>query len=408
VRTISAASPVALVKLIAPVVAVLAVTACNGAGFSNVPRTMGESTARGRPIPQWQANHLARRACPDAGPGTVQCEVLILNESAQGKDLGWGARDIEAAYNLPSSSKGKGQIVAVVDARDNPNVASDLGVYRRHYGLPKAKFYKYNQDGQQNHYPKGSGEWGFEIDLDVEMVSAACPNCTIYLIEARTFDTSDIAKAETEAIKLGAHITSNSFICYPMTCLDPKAFETPGVTYVAGAGDDDYGTGFPMEFATVVSAGGTLLSKSGPIYSEVVWPDTGGGCATDVAKPSWQHGHSCSGRTVNDVAAVAYNVAEYDSYDQGGWLHAAGTSVSTPIIAGVFALSGNAAKQDGGKTFWALNEKKRQEDLHIIASGTDDCPPRLRGSYLCTAGTNEFGTYSGPTGWGTPNGVGAF
>ena len=87
-------------------------------------------------------------------PGEVQCELLILNKSPQDKEPGWGARDIEAAYNLPSSSKGSGQIVAVVDAYDNPNVASDLAVYRRHYGLPKAKFYKYNQDGQQSHYPE--------------------------------------------------------------------------------------------------------------------------------------------------------------------------------------------------------------------------------------------------------------
>ena len=77
-----------------------------------------------------------------------------------------------------------GQIVAIVDSYDNPNVASDLAKYRSHYGLPKAKFYKYNQDGQQSHYPKGNTGTGVEIDLDVEMVSASCPNCTIYLIES--------------------------------------------------------------------------------------------------------------------------------------------------------------------------------------------------------------------------------
>ena len=140
------------------------------------------------PIPQWQAQNLAHRACPDAAPGEVQCELLIVNKSPQDKEPGWGARDIEAAYNLPSSSKGSGQIVAIVDAYDNPNVASDLAVYRSHYGLPKAKFYKYNQDGQQSHYPKGRrGNWGSEIDLDVEMVSASCPNCTIYLVEANSY-----------------------------------------------------------------------------------------------------------------------------------------------------------------------------------------------------------------------------
>ena len=47
------------------------------------------------------------------------------------------------------------------------------------------------------------------------MVSASCPNCTIYLVESNTNDASDTPeKAETEAVKLGARITSNSFICY--------------------------------------------------------------------------------------------------------------------------------------------------------------------------------------------------
>ena len=395
-------------KLFAPFAAAVAIASCNAGGFS-VPGVIGQSASATPPIPQWQAQNLAHRACPEAGPGEVQCQLLILNKSPQDKEPGWGARDIEAAYNLPSSSKGSGQIVAIVDAYDNPNVATDLAVYRRQYGLPKAKFYKYNQDGQQSHYPKGNTGWGTEIDMDVEMVSATCPNCTIYLIESNSSSLRSYDKGVDEAVKLGAHIISNSFECYGATgCKQGKAFEAPGVIYVAAAGDDGYGIGTPMAYRRVVSVGGTLLSKSGSTYSETVWPDTGGGCAMQITKPSWQHDPGCSGRTTNDVAAVAWNVAQYDTYGSGGWAVFGGTSAATPIIAGVFALAGNATKQDGGKTFWTLTDKKRQEDLHVISSGTNGCPPRLRGSYLCVAGTDEFGTYSGPAGWGTPNGIGAF
>jgi hypothetical protein len=402
-------------KLFPRFAAALAIAGCN-AGGSSVPTTIGQSTSEARPTPQWQAQNLARRACPEGRPGELQCELLILNESpqlrgsSQGNVYGWGARDIEAAYNLPSSSKGSGQIVAVIDFYDNPNVASDLAAYRRHYGLPKAKFYKYNQSGQQGHYPKGNTSYGTETDLDVDMVSASCPNCTIYLIEANNNSPPAGEKAEDEAVKLGAHITSNSFECRPFNeyCDQSKSFETPGVTYVAAAGDEAYGIGTPMAYGHVVSVGGTILSKSGSIYSEIVWPDTGGGCVTQVAKPSWQHDPSCSGRTANDVSAVAWNVAAYDTYGAGGWIIVGGTSIATPIVAGVFGLAGNAAKQDGGKTFWTLTGKKREADLHVISGGTDNCPPHLRGSYLCTAGTDEFKTYSGPTGWGTPNAIGAF
>ncbi|MGB8907797.1 MAG: S8 family serine peptidase [Candidatus Cybelea sp.] len=394
-------------RLFASFAGALAIAGCNAGGSVGVLGPIGQSTSETHPIPQWQAQNLARRACPEAGPGEMQCQLLILNENSQGKVYGLGARDIEAAYNLPSSSKGSGQIVAVVDSDDNPNVASDLAVYRRHYGLPRAKFYKYNQDGQQSHYPKGNVGWGSEIDLDVEMVSASCPNCTIYLVETSPGGRRDNIKAEREAVKLGAHIISNSYGCSTSGC-PSTAFDTPGITYVAAAGDDGYGTAAPMAYATVVSVGGTILSKSGSIYNEVVWPDTGGGCATEIAKPSWQHDPGCSGRTANDVAAVAWNVAEYDTYREPGWYTVSGTSISTPVVAGAFALAGNADKQDGGKIFWTLSKKKLQEDVHIIGSGNNDCPARLRGSYLCTAGSDEFGTYSGPTGWGTPNGIGAF
>ncbi len=376
---------------------------------AGVPGTAEESAPQSASIPQWQAQNLAHRACPEAGPGEAQCGLLILNKSPNDKEPGWGARDIEAAYKLPSSSKGAGEIVAVVDAYDNPNVASDLAVYRRHYGLPKAKFYKYNQDGQQSHYPKGDTGWAFEIDLDVDMVSASCPNCTIYLIEAKNNSLTNLGDADKEAVKLGATIVSNSWGCYQFGCKwHTHDFDNTGITFLAAAGDVGYGSFLPAHFASVISVGGTLLSKSGSIYSEVVWPDTSGGCAENVTKPSWQHDPGCSGRAANDVAAVAWEVAEYDSDGYGGWLTAGGTSVATPIIAGVFALAGNATKQDGGKIFWTLTEKKRQQDLHVISSGTNDCPRRLRGSYLCIAGTDEFGTYSGPTGWGTPNGIGAF
>jgi hypothetical protein len=84
------------------------------------------------------------------------------------------------------------------------------------------------------------------------------------------------------------------------------------------------------------------------------------------------------------------------------------TSIATPIVASAFALAGGPAAKPGGEIFWELSKKQRAKDLHAITSGTDgQCPPSLSGSYLCTAGTGQFGTYSGPTGWGTLSGIGA-
>jgi subtilase family serine protease len=369
-------------------------------------------------------------ACPHRRPGKAQCQALILDgmpikDGGSGPAGGFAPADLQSAYNLPSSSRGSGQIVAIVDAYDSPNAASDLATYRSYFGLPAANFYKFNQYGQQYNYPESCTDspdnWCPEFAIDPQMVSASCPNCTIYLIEANTDSAADLDAAEADAVTLGAHIVTNSwgFFC-PSSCDFQKSyFDTPGVVYLASAGDSGYGIMQPMEFGSVVSVGGTHLVKGGGKrgWSESVWGGggfgpgnfgTGGGCSF-VQKPSWQHDPGCTSRTANDVAAVAdtvTGVAIYDTYGQDGtgWITAGGTSVASPLIAGIFGLAGNATSQNGGRTFW----EKRHQNL-------DDLNPVLRGSnghcsptYFCTDGTLEYKDYGGPTGWGTPNGIGAF
>ncbi len=401
-------------KAVALVIAACAVGACSSNGTTGVPPTSAQLPSQTRYVPQWQSLHLAHAACPDVRPGEAQCAALIGYQKAEPGVVGWAPADIEAAYNLPSASKGKGQIVAIVDAYDNPKVASDLVTYRSYFGLPKAKFFKYNQKGQQRHYPKGDAGWGFEIDLDVDMVSAACPNCTIYLIEAKNNSLTNLGDAVKEAVALGATIVSNSWGCYSVGCTwHTSDFDTKGVTFLAAAGDIGYGSFPPAQFASVVSVGGTELSKNGAKYSEVVWPDTGGACAPkSIAKPEWQTDPTCSTRTANDIAAVAKDVAVYDTYRYNsyeGWFIAFGTSLATPIIASTFALAGDSTKQDGGKVFWTLSKKQLEKDIHAITTGSvEHCPRKFKGTYLCAAGTGQFGSYSAPTGWGTPKGIGAF
>ncbi|MFZ0362945.1 MAG: S8 family serine peptidase [Candidatus Cybelea sp.] len=399
-------------KLVTPVIATIALAACN-VGTSSVGGTIVQSSAEARAIP----------ACTDKRPGRVRCAAVILegrvvSDGGSGPDGGFTPAQLQAAYNLPSAG-GTGQVVAIADAYDNPNVASDLAFYRSYFGLPRASFYKYNQNGQQDNYPQscmGHAGWCLEIDLDVEMVSAICPNCIIYLVESNSNADSDLQTAEAEAVTLGAHIISNSYYCFGTACqLNESYYDTSGVTYLGAAGDDGYGMGVPADFDHVVAVGGTHLVQGGGKrgWTETVWggagfgPDgTGAACSTEP-KPSWQRDPGCTFRTGNDVAAVAdpfTGVAEYDTYGYSGWFIVGGTSVSTPILASVFALAGNATKQDGGRTFWGKNHQKAG-DLNPVSRGSDgQCSP----TYLCTDGTNEYKDYGGPTGWGTPNGIGAF
>ncbi len=410
-------------KLVGPLVAALAIAACNG-GSSNVPAATGMTGTPGQPMssqrhamPQWQAKGLARAACPEI-VGKPACLALTqkgIQPACVGATCGFAPADFQTAYELPVT-QGSGQIVAIVDAGDNPSAATDIVTYRSEFGLGTANFAKYNQKGQQKNYPPIVSGWTVEISLDIEMVSAVCPNCTIYLVEANNADSSDLDKAEKEAVKLGAHIISNSWINYGSNNADdPSAFDQPGVLHLAASGDIGYNVnGNPETLATVVSVGGTQLAKSGSAYGETVWPDAGGGCSSNgsssgVAKPAWQHDPSCTWRTDSDISAEAGcspGVAEYDNTD-GGWFGVCGTSVASPMTAGIFALAGNATKRDAGRKFWELHARARAKDLHYISSGSDS-GGGCGDSYLCTAGTKQFHTYAGPIGWGSPKGINAF
>jgi hypothetical protein len=395
-------------KVAAPFVVAFAVAACSAGGSSGMPLSGGAIGAQAIHVPQWHANHSAHAACGGRRIGQAQCAVLIANGAAHSMYAGWSAKDLEAAYDLPSATKGKGQNVYIVDAYDNPDVVSDFAAYRKGMGLPAGTLNKYNQDGQMSDYPQGGPGWGVEIDLDVEMASASCPKCTINLVEANSNAWSDIETAEQEAITLGGTIVSNSYGGSGASCSD---YDTKGVTYLASAGDSGYSIFDPADCESVIAVGGTFLNNASGKrkYNEVVWTDSGGGCSSQP-KPPWQKDPDCAYRTANDVAAVAVNASEYDTYSEGGWITVDGTSISSPLVAGMVGLAGNSTKQDGGKNLWnafsKLSFKKQEKDRNIyyISSGSDG---QCGGEYLCTAGTGQFGIYSGPTGWGTPHGVGA-
>ena len=124
-------------------------------------------------------------------PGGPVCYSLVRTDihavhanalSPHATPSGYGPSDLQHAYNLASasSSNGGGATVAVVENADDPNLKSDLGTYRAQYGLSACTtangcFRKVNQSGQQGNYPPGDTGWGTEASLDVDMVSAVCP-----------------------------------------------------------------------------------------------------------------------------------------------------------------------------------------------------------------------------------------
>jgi subtilase family serine protease len=354
--------------------------------------------------------HQFTHVCLAAPVGYANCHAILVESPGSanaGSPSGYNPPDLQSAYKLPYATAGSGQTVAIVDAYNDPNAESDLGVYRSQFGLTACTtangcFRKVNQTGGTN-YPRGDKGWAEEISLDLDMVSAICPNCHILLVEASTNSFSNLSTAVDEAATLGANEISNSYggSEFSSEVSAQSHYNHAGIAITASSGDSGYGVQFPAASQYVTAVGGTTLNRASNTrgWSETVWSGAGSGCSAYIPKPSWQTDSGCSRRTVADVAADAdpnTGVSVYDTYHETGWLVFGGTSVASPIIASVYALAGNAVSVNYGSYSYS-----HTSSLFDVTSGSNGS---CGGSYLCTG---EVG-YDGPTGNGTPDSTGGF
>ncbi|GHE72686.1 hypothetical protein GCM10014715_28570 [Streptomyces spiralis] len=370
----------------------------------------------------------AEHVCDTPRPGKVACFAMRRNGvggkhgvlAADAPPSGYGPADLRSAYDLPDDG-GEGRTVAVVVAYDNPTAEADLAVYRAQYGLPECTtangcFRKIDQRGGTD-YPDADAEWAAEASLDLDMVSAVAPGARLLLVEADSDTFEDIFAAVDQAVAQGAQYVSNSYgsgyDSTPGSGEDPAQTEFdahynhPGVAMVASSGDYAYGVSYPAASQYVTSVGGTSLTRDTSTdrgWSESVWHNAfggpGSGCSAYEPKPAFQTDTDCETRSVADVAAVAdpvTGVAVYQTYGGSGWGVMGGTSVSSPIIAGVYAIAGSPARGSYPNSYPYF----KQSGLHDVTSGHNgNCSP----SSLCNAKAG----YDGPTGLGTPDGPAAF
>ncbi|HEX8768468.1 MAG TPA: hypothetical protein VF714_08870, partial [Jatrophihabitans sp.] len=250
----------------------------------------------------------SQELCGLPAPGRLQCLGVRRTDVSQPAGLsgtsgtvtptatpaGYGPADLVSAYNLDTTG-GSGQTVAVVDAYDNPTAEADLAVYRAQYGLPACTtangcFRKVNQAGTSSPLPASNAGWAAEIALDVDMVSAVCPQCNILLVEANSNYTSDLGAAVDTAVALGAKFVSNSYGGGDSSG-QAYHFDHPGVVITASTGDNGYGVSFPASAPTVTAVGGTRLVRSATTrgWSESAWSGAGSGCSSIHAKPAVQN-----------------------------------------------------------------------------------------------------------------------
>jgi hypothetical protein len=325
---------------------------------------------------------------------------------------------LQQAYDLTylSQTAGARDTVAIVDAGDDINAQLDLATYRSNYGLPPCTagngcLSKVNQSGAASPLPAPAGSgWETEISLDLDAVSALCPNCHILLVEANSSSLTDLDAGIAAAVGLGANQVSNSWAGTASGPFGVSSF--PGAAIIAATGDHGYvGAGvdnYPAAFPGVTAAGGTTLSgaaggtsKRG--YTESAWSlnssgtgwGGGSGCDTQEPKPTYQTDTGCPGRSYADLSADANPDTGLKVYDSGGggWLVVGGTSLATPLIAAFEAVTG----VNGASAQWAYSDSALLNDP--VAGSTGSCAALI--AYICNAGTG----YDGPTGIGSISGA---
>jgi len=366
-----------------------------------------------------------RAACAHLHRGQVRCLAIERTLTVNGiKPNALVEPNGQAVFGLAALRKAygvhvkgaKGFTVAVVDAFHAGSAFDDLNEYRKTWGLEPLTncsdiqtntttqcFKQVDQNGDASTGDTTDVGWAQGTVLDIEMVTAMCPSCSIEVVEASSASFSDFNAAVAQATaQPGVIAISNSYGGSEANEKNYPAYEAAyqaGVTVVASAGDNGYGVESPASFRHVIAVGGTSLyvKPSGSYLRETAWKGSGSGCAKGLA-PEWQSASltHCPGKAVADVSAVADPATGVAVYFDGQWLVFGGTSASAPIVAGLFAAKHNALGRAGGKLSAGAMLWAAKGALHDVSEG-------LNGGCQLFCASSEG--WDGPTGLGSPKGT---
>ncbi len=281
--------------------------------------------------------------------------------------IGLTPAQVKSAYGFSSVNfgsvvgNGAGQTIAIVDAYNDPNIASDLAKFDQTFGLAAPPSLKIvNQSGGSS-LPQSDRGWSGEIALDVEWAHAIAPAANILLVEASSATSSALdAALDYARSATGVTVVSNSWggSEYSGEKSEDVHFTTPaghaGVTFTVAAGDDGAGAEYPSSSPDVLSVGGTSLrlTSSGSWSTESVWSDGGGGTSRYEGTPSYQSGLGVADRGAPDVSYDANpytGFAVYDTYGGNGWAEYGGTSAGAPQWAALIAIADQGRALAGNK-----------------------------------------------------------
>jgi subtilase family serine protease len=289
---------------------------------------------------------------------------------------------IQSAYgvsriSLPNvaTANGAGQTIAIVDAYNDPNALSDLDTFDANFGLANPPSFKVLSQTGGTTLPATDTEtkpntWELEESLDIEWAHAIAPGANIDLFEAKSTSLSDLYAAVTTAKGTAGVSTISMSFSTSGDFSGESSYDSVftsntghGVTFLAATGDSGGTAGYPAVSPNVVGVGGTSLTtnSTGTYEGETAWSGSSGGLSTLEPQPSYQKGvvtQSATERGAPDVsmdASPSTGVAVYDSFDGsstgGNWFQVGGTSLATPMWAGLIAIADQGRVANGLGTY---------------------------------------------------------
>jgi len=350
-----------------------------------------------------------------AAPGTPVAQPNGASGSLEPADL-------RAQYNLPANL-GDGETIAILGTGLPPSDA-DIDGWVQKFSLPVNRAQQYAQVlvGGPNRDAPGLAqlEYGENL-LDADMALAIAPHAKVVHVLTATnapglfsdgivYIVNQLPAAHQVSVSFGTceRVAAGEMLVMNQLFLQAKAegqqwFFASGDNGTDGCrdgkGNKVLSVNWPASSPYVLSVGGTELDAANA-NAEIAWPDGGGGQSEIIDKPAFQTAATPADRVRDepDVAAIA-GVPGVAIYGQGMlFAGVQGTSVATPIWAGIWALLDEAKGNHAGFT----NGAERLYQLGAASS------PALRdvtvgGIGGTTPGYPAKAGWDFATGWGAPD-----
>ena len=305
--------------------------------------------------------------------------------------------------------------IAVIDYGTYSQLQSDLNTFSAQFGLPTVTI---NVICQPSPCVNNAGtEWDLEEALDVEYAHAMAPNAQIIVGSFTNDPIGDgaVTAAANAVAAAGGGEVSNSWTynggenwCGSGNCElgYDQYFNVPSVVFFGSAGDSGLGPAYPSISPNVISAGGTFIQRdsNGNVTGETCWNGSGGGISVYEPLPNYQFlltARTGTHRGTPDWAADASPNSGADVYSTTychGWCEVGGTSLASPLLAGITNAAGNfhpSSQSDLITTYgYYKNPGIYRHYFYDVTTGSNGSPARL-GWDECTG----LGTPRQPSGF---------